>query len=105
MTKIEKLEQFIKDELLELGFVKTKYGEYQYKDINIFEFIVYNEQTLVMCYCDSKCENNDMSYDTTFFADDIEKPDTKARLKFIKDCQGELHKGYGCVWVNYPANV
>lgn len=102
--KIEKLEQFIKDELLELGFTKSKYGEYQYKDINIFEFFEYNANTFVIQYCDSKCDNNDMYYDTGFFTD-MKKKDIRNNLKFIKDCQGELHKGYGCVWVNYPANV
>jgi len=99
--KIEKLEQFIKDELKVLGFKKSKYAEYQYKDINIWEFCHYNIETLIISYCDSKCDNNDMSYDTCFTTN-CTKKDIKAKLKFIKDCQGELEKGYGCVWVNYP---
>ena len=58
--KIEKLEQFIKDELLELGFTKGKHGNYQYKDINIWNFLKYSDEQLIMDYYDSKCDNNDM---------------------------------------------
>lgn len=101
--KVEKLEKFIKDELLELGFVKNKNGEYQYKDINIWSFNC-DDYQLVMQYCDSKCDDNDMSYDTCFTID-MKKKDIKERLQFIKDNQGELHNGNWCVWVNYPANV
>ena len=97
--KVEKLEQFIKDELIKVGFKKSKYKDYRYEDISIFGFFVMNDETLIMQYCDSKCDNNDMSYDTSFNTD-CKKKDIKARLKFIKDNQGELHKGYGCVWVN-----
>jgi len=102
--KVQKLEKFIKDELLELGFVKQGNDEYQYKDIYVMPLFAMNNETLVMPYCDSKCDNNDMSYDTCFTTD-MKKKEIKERLKFIKDCQGELHKGYWCVWVNYPANV
>ena len=35
--KVEKLVQFIKDELTKVGFKKSKGGEYQYKDIVVFE--------------------------------------------------------------------
>ena len=99
--KVEKLKQFIKDELKVLGFKKSKHNEYQYKDINIWQFFAMNDETLVMQYCDSKCDYNDISYDTCFTTN-CTKKDIKAKLKFIKDCQGELEKGYGCVWVNYP---
>ena len=99
--KVEKLVQFIKDELLELGFTKEGDSEYQYKDIYIMPLFAMNDETCVLQYCDSKCDNNDMSYDTCFTTN-CTKKDIKAKLKFIKDCQGELEKGYGCVWVNYP---
>jgi hypothetical protein len=102
--KVEKLVQFIKDELLELGFTKEGDSEYQYKDIYIMPLLTMDDETLVMQYCDSKCDSNDMSYDTCFTID-MKKKDIKERLQFIKDNQGELHNGNWCVWVNYPANV
>jgi hypothetical protein len=102
--KVEKLIQFIKDELLELGFTKEGDSEYQYKDIYIMPLFAMNDETCVLQYCDSKCDNNDMSYDTCFTID-MKKKDIKERLQFIKDNQGELHNGNWCVWVNYPANV
>jgi len=98
--KVEKLEKFIKDELLELGFVKNKNGEYQYKDINIWNFYIMDDETCIIQYCDDKCDDiSIISYSTSFITD-MKKTEIKERLKFIKDMQGELHNGNWCIWVD-----
>lgn len=100
--KLEKLEQFIKDELLELGFTKNKHGEYQYKDINIYDISLDYWMNgsggyIQINYCDSECVD-DMTYWTAFMPD-MKKKEIKERLSFIKDNQGKLHEGRWCVGV------
>ncbi len=98
--KLEKLEKFIKDELVKAGFTKSKYGEYQYKDINIYDISLDYWMNgsggyISVHYCDSECVD-DMTY-WTAFKPDMKTKEIRKRLSFIKDNQGNLHKAGWCV--------
>lgn len=85
--KVEKLEQFIKDELIKAGFKKSKCGEYHYKDINIYQI-----DKLGISLYDDSCDEYGR-YDIFMF--DIKKKDIIFYIKGLIEYQGKLDKlGY-----------
>lgn len=87
--KVEKLVQFIKDELIKVGFTKSKGGEYQYKDINIFEINEYG-----ISLCDDSCDEYGR-YDICISESMHSKKDISFYIKGLIEYQGKLGKlGY-----------
>ena len=85
--KVEKLEQFIKDELIKVGFTKSKGGEYQYKDI-----VIYDVDSQGISLYDDSCDEYGR-YDITMWH--CKKKDVRFYIKGLIEYQGKLDKlGY-----------
>jgi hypothetical protein len=87
--KVEKLEQFIKDELIKVGFKKNKYNEYQYKDINIFDI---DEHGISLT--DDSCGEWGR-YDINMHHSMTKKKHIRFYIKGLIEYQGKLDK-LGC---------
>ena len=87
--KIEKLEQFIKDELIKVGFKKNKHNEYQYKDINIYDI---DEQGISLT--DADCGDYAF-YD--IWMTGCDKEQIRFYIKGLIEYQGKLDK-LGYTW-------
>jgi len=87
--KVEKLIQFIKDELIKVGFTKSKGGEYQYKDI-----VIYEVDSQGISLYDNSCDEYGR-YDIFMIADITNKKKVKFYIKGLVEYQGKLDKlGY-----------
>jgi hypothetical protein len=87
--KVEKLVQFIKDELTKVGFKKSKRGEYQYKDIVVFEV----DSQGISLYDDSCDEYG--RYDICMIGSMTKKKLVRFYIKGLIEYQGKINKlGY-----------
>ncbi len=85
--KVENLQKFIKDELIRLGFKKTKGGEYKHKDITIFDI-----SSDGISLFDNSCDEYG-KYDITMWH--CKKKDVTFYIKGLIEYQGKLDKlGY-----------